>query len=332
MSNPQKSKDRSLEQLIINFCDTILTQDDRLDSSNAKTYIKNLNHEERKILNKYSSIENKQTIRTVVQAELFNYIEVYRSNDDGLSPFDFDSGNEYQKYRQEFITEYRENNSGADLPKVFDYAFDYIKEASEYYRFFEKFYSIRKIEVAKTVNEKVNLATLTAVKQLQEKAEKAAENAAEKAAQIATADAKAQANLAAEAAKDAANEAKTAAQKQVEYEVKQKMDDVTAKVSETSVTILGIFLGIVLTAVGGLLYSSSVLGNLVSANLYKLIAVSAIVGLVCFNLIALMFRFIERIRGKNGESNKAFALTIIFNILMVMIAVAATVFHFTVGP
>lgn len=80
------------------------------------------------------------------------------------------------------------------------------------------------------------------------------------------------------------------------------MAEVSTKASETSVTILGMFSCIVLTVVAGLFYSSSVIANISSDNFIELIAAASIVGLVCIDMISIMFIFIEKNRGSTKTS------------------------------
>ena len=75
--------------------------------------------------------------------------------------------------------------------------------------------------------------------------------------------------------------------------------DASKKITETSVTVLGMFSGIVITIVAGLFYSSSVLDNINAANFYRLISTAAVVGFVCYHLVALMFRCIDKFRDPN---------------------------------
>lgn len=81
------------------------------------------------------------------------------------------------------------------------------------------------------------------------------------------------------------------------------------KTAETSVTILGIFAGIVLTIVAGLFYSSSVIESINSASIPKLILVASLVGFICINIIAVMFHYIDRFRvNKTTDTKKLYTL------------------------
>lgn len=97
---------------------------------------------------------------------------------------------------------------------------------------------------------------------------------------------------------EAKGAAKEAAEEATQNAIESKMTEVTKHISESSVTILGIFSGIVLTVVAGLFYSSSVLESVKEADFFRLMFISALIGLVCFGLIVVMFRFIEKISGK----------------------------------
>lgn len=77
----------------------------------------------------------------------------------------------------------------------------------------------------------------------------------------------------------------------------------STKTAEVSVTILGIFAGIVLSVVGGLIYSSSVLQSINSASYSKLLFVSSSVGFVIIAILATMFSYIDRFRSASIDKN-----------------------------
>ncbi len=56
------------------------------------------------------------------------------------------------------------------------------------------------------------------------------------------------------------------------------------------------------------MYSSSMLDSMNTSNYYRLIAVGSLVGFVCFNLVAVMLRFISKyrhaVKGEEKESDK----------------------------
>ena len=219
------------------------------------------------------------------------------------SPFVFDSGGNYERFRDYFKEKYC-SLINENYPLFFDFVFDYIKNMSDHFRLFEKFYVIRSKETFNEVlaeSQKVaNQAVSQGISDSVTKAINTITSSSEEAEKKAE-EAKFQAKLAEEQAEKAKSEATNAAKSAVEVAVKSEMASVSTKVSENSVTILGIFSGIVLTVVAGLFYSSSVLDNINNANVWKLICIASVVGLVCYHLIALMFRFIEKIKDSSKK-------------------------------
>ncbi|MBE6738301.1 MAG: hypothetical protein E7566_06590 [Ruminococcaceae bacterium] len=86
-------------------------------------------------------------------------------------------------------------------------------------------------------------------------------------------------------------------QRQLSKSITEKAEHrLSTKTSEVSVTILGIFAGIVLTVVGGFIYSTSVFTSISETHWSKILLVSSVVGFVCIALIVIMFHYIERFR------------------------------------
>lgn len=67
------------------------------------------------------------------------------------------------------------------------------------------------------------------------------------------------------------------------------------------IAILGIFASIVLAFVGGLAFSTSVLDNINSVSVYRLLIVALIIGVVFITIIFLMFHYIGVLSGRNKE-------------------------------
>ena len=67
------------------------------------------------------------------------------------------------------------------------------------------------------------------------------------------------------------------------------------------ITILGIFASIVLAFVGGLTFSTSVLQNIDSISIYRLLLVIDLLALVVVNAIYLLMKFICHINGKDDK-------------------------------
>lgn len=58
------------------------------------------------------------------------------------------------------------------------------------------------------------------------------------------------------------------------------------------ITILGIFASVVLTFVGGLVFTSSILQNMHQVSIYRLVFVIALLGLVVFDVIMILIKFL----------------------------------------
>ena len=69
------------------------------------------------------------------------------------------------------------------------------------------------------------------------------------------------------------------------------------------VSILGIFAAIVMAFVSGSVYSSSVLDNMASTELYRLVFVMLCVGLFIFDLIVGLFYFVLKMAGLQMGKN-----------------------------
>lgn len=309
------STDSKTVERITELCKIILVNEDKLDKVKGEKYIKiHIDEDIRFTGDRYN-------IRYIVQKEVMQYIENCPSN---AQLFAFASDSNFHIFRKSFKDYYykyyymqQQDISSLVYPVEFEYVFDFIQEAIDFHTLYEKF-SIKmseeavkraKREAVEASQDAANAATIAA-----QHAEKAANNAATKAV---------------EQAIKQVNDEKII-ENQVTISVDKEMNRVTAKISETSVTILGIFAGIVLTVVAGLFYSSSVIDNINAANFYRLISASALVGFVCFNLLALMFRYIERIRNSNESKTPFFSKVTLFvsiTLLIIMIAFAVLQFH-----
>lgn len=311
MQDQNNNKTRDINQLISDFCKPILTDNDYIDSVEAEKYIQSLSDHELDSLRRCS---DKQRIRDIVQTEVFNYINDHKGTATLL--FSFDSGNAFQKYQTEFEKIFESIKVGYEYPWAFHRAFEYINRASESYQLYQSINSVSKDEILAQVKDAIK-GIVT----------QASEQAAELAAKHATRAATAQAELAKRHAQEAADDAAEASKKAAESAVKEKMVDVTTKVSETSVTIVGIFSAIVLTTVGGLIYSASVIQSVNKANIYKLLCVSSLIGFVCYNLLSLLFHFIEKIKGVEENKLSPFKKTLPTNIVLGLVIIISILLY-----
>lgn len=316
METQQNEIIKKVEPLINSFCKIILTDSDCLNHKQAEEHIDSLKDSDKRNLNTIKN-DNDKEICSIVLIQIMGYLQGFQTGDAKVkvgSPFQFDSGGSFRLYRKHFESYYATQNNNHTIPYVYEVIFDYIQETSDHYRIFEQFYAVRAIEttdaiLSKTQTQAENAVKIGVEKAAEEAAQKAAESAVRRVNKVtqevvskASNKAEAFAQAASESAKNAMKEASAAAKTAAEEETKKvidlKMTEVTKHISESSVTILGIFSGIVLTVVAGLFYSSSVLESVQNANFYRLMFIAALIGLVCFGLIVVMFRFIEKISEK----------------------------------
>lgn len=297
---PNSHTDITCEK-INELCDIILVYEDDLNFEKAKKYIEN--HIRENVI--FSG--DLYDIRSYVQSKVESYLDNIGSD---APAFSFAGDNRFHKYRKQFKDYYYQyyndlirteddERSSLVYPAEFGYVFDAIQEYINYHTIYYNL-TIKIIEDVKThTTNEVSKAVQTAAEQATQAADNA--SAAQMNAIIAAKKAKNAANKATEEAIDQIIKDKKL-DKRIEDNIDGQMIKVTSKISETSVTILGIFAGIVLAVVAGLFYSSSVLENINNASPSKLLLVSSLVGLVCLNILAVMFFYIEKFR-RSPEKN-----------------------------
>lgn len=309
MEDKIKFPNEKINTLIENFCNIILTKADSIDINKTINYIKGLTFQEIEILKAYSNFENyEKYIIPIVQQHTLLYLASYGLEEVRVTPFSFDSGNFFQKYQEDFFNFYKSFHK-QKAPTIFNFIFDYIKDISTTYVFFEKFIIINNIKNKKSYEALLKKYT----EEFSVSAEKITDIEAKKAAKAAKKEFVA-------FAKEINDEAKKEAVNKVKVEV-------MSKVSETNVTILGIFAAIVLTVVAGLFYSSSVIGNIVCADPCKLIGIGSLVGVVCIDLISFLFYFIEKIKEPSLSFNLKGTI-VILNIVLLSFVLLFGIFSF----
>jgi hypothetical protein len=106
----------------------------------------------------------------------------------------------------------------------------------------------------------------------------------------------------------------------------QKRMDSTQK---EYVAILGIFASVVLTFIGGIVFSSSVLQNFHNSSIYRISFICLVLGLVLFNILYFLFYFIERIVKDKATINKKL-FYIVNSIVVVLIGLIFICWRFGV--
>ncbi len=84
----------------------------------------------------------------------------------------------------------------------------------------------------------------------------------------------------------------------------KKLSEELNKQQTQYITILGIFASIVLTFVGGLAFSTSVLSNIDKANAYRLVFVMAFIALFFGNILYLLFLFYQKYPYQKRKKNQ----------------------------
>lgn len=90
------------------------------------------------------------------------------------------------------------------------------------------------------------------------------------------------------------------------------------------VSILGIFAAVVLAFTGGFAFSSSIFDNIAAASIYRIVCVSLIAGMFLFNIIFLLFSFIDKI--VNGYSKKTWWQLLIPNVVLILLLLLTFLF------
>ena len=94
------------------------------------------------------------------------------------------------------------------------------------------------------------------------------------------------------------------------------------------ISILGIFASIILAFVGGITFSSSVLQNIGTVSIYRLLLVTTILGFVLVNVIWLLLKFISMI---NDKDIKIFKIETFDKICLIFIGVLLLAWIFNIN-
>lgn len=130
--------------------------------------------------------------------------------------------------------------------------------------------------------------------------------------------------------------------KQVVQELQTKVETLTAEINEAHITqeqlkkelnnqqreyvaILGIFAAVVITFIGGLAFSTSVLNNIDKANTAKLIMIALTIGLVLVHVIFGLFHYVDRLVN-NSHSFKKICILIISSLIIIALMFCIVLF------
>ena len=94
------------------------------------------------------------------------------------------------------------------------------------------------------------------------------------------------------------------------------------KIGREHVAILGIFAAIVITFTGGISFTTSVLNNIHQASIYRTIFMTLLIGFVLFNILHVLFLFINKIVSNNYNIKENVIFSLIINGVIVSIILA----------
>lgn len=114
-------------------------------------------------------------------------------------------------------------------------------------------------------------------------------------------------------------------------ELKKDTDKIKNDLSKAQtdyIAILGIFASVVLAFVGGIAFSTSVFENISEVNIYRLLIVSLIIGVVFVTVIFLMFYFVGVLTGRQitGKGQNC-PLIIAYGFFIILIIAVCGMWH-----
>lgn len=104
----------------------------------------------------------------------------------------------------------------------------------------------------------------------------------------------------------------------INTQINEKLNEVKG-IQKEYIAILGIFASVVLAFTGGIAFSASVFQNLHLSNIYRIVLIALILGVVLINVLYGLFYYIDRI--VNGRENKSVAPLWIANVLFLLLII-----------
>ena len=107
--------------------------------------------------------------------------------------------------------------------------------------------------------------------------------------------------------------------------IKREQENTEAKINSQQreyIAILGIFSAVVLTFVGGIAFSTSVLENIAQASVYRILIVTLIIGVVLVNSFFGMFYYVNALISKEKRIRPLWITNIVLLLLIVGVVVA----------
>lgn len=110
-------------------------------------------------------------------------------------------------------------------------------------------------------------------------------------------------------------------------ELDSSLTEATNKMNATSkeyIAILGIFASIIITFIGGITFSTSILGAINSASIYRISLLAVLIGIVLINILYGLFVYIDKlVNGPKQRSIKPLIISnVIFAVLLLLIVIS----------
>ena len=112
------------------------------------------------------------------------------------------------------------------------------------------------------------------------------------------------------------------AAKNTKDELYDEMSDRLKRLETEYITILGIFASVVLAFIGGLVFSTSVLQNMGSVGIYRLVLVVLLLGFVLINTINILLRYIFKLNHAEKVKIPIMWVNIVFGVLLILLLIS----------
>ena len=111
------------------------------------------------------------------------------------------------------------------------------------------------------------------------------------------------------------------------HEMQEQMKKELNSQQREYVAILGIFAAVVITFIGGLAFSTSVLNNIDKASTEKLMIIALTIGLVLVHVIFGLFHYVDRLVNGTSTSRKIIVL-LISSAIIIALMCCISIVHF----
>lgn len=310
---------KNLDALVNSFCDLVLIKTDGYDSESFEQYIDDLSTSERGVLKNafHGKGETKEHIQELINNKILKYLSEFNEPNSTVydTPFVFDSGGNFSELQVMFSDLYKSKTKDK-CPEVFAVIFVTIRHASNNYRLFEQYYNLRK----NSINYDFVKDAKTQINQLSQKISDQMKESQNTLNVI-----QSEANKAKLSADQAAKNAKKAANDAIDRQI-PRLD---SRLTEKSVTILGIFSAVVLILNTFLSFADVTMEHFISGNPYRALFSLIIFCFVISNSIILLISMLNKSMNNKRQSTTPKKVFIINNAVIITLLVAVFVMWLT---